>query len=136
MSSRPERSFFRRARFKLTLYYTTILLLFLAATGGLLYYRAYRSMLFELRKFLRDEADNLMVWVRRHEGDHDAIKMYTLDAAYSVFDEDFRGSIKVGKLADLTVCDLNLIEIDPTDVLDMNTVMTVVDGRIVYEAGQ
>jgi len=67
---------------------------------------------------------------------HDAIKMYTLDPAYSVFDEDVRGSIKVGKLADLTVCDLNLIEIDPTDVLNMNTVMTVVDGRIVYEAGQ
>ena len=76
MSLRPERSFFRRARFKLTLYYTTILLLFLAATGGLLYYRAYRSMLFELRKFLRDEAQNLMAWVRTHEGDHDAIKMY------------------------------------------------------------
>jgi predicted amidohydrolase YtcJ len=64
---------------------------------------------------------------------HDAIKMYTLDAAYSVFDEDVRGSIKVGKLADLTVTDLNLIEINPTDVLGMNVVMTVVDGRVVYE---
>lgn len=64
---------------------------------------------------------------------HNAIKMYTLDAAYSVFDEDVRGSIKVGKLADLTVTDLNLIEIDPTDVLNMNIVMTVVDGRVVYE---
>ena len=66
---------------------------------------------------------------------HDAIKMYTLDAAYSVFDEDVRGSIKVGKLADLTVCDLNLIEIDPTEVLNMDIVMTVVDGRVVYEQG-
>ena len=64
---------------------------------------------------------------------HNAIKMYTLDAAYSVFDEDVRGSIKVGKLADLTVTDLNLIEIDPTDVLKMNVVMTVVDGRVVFE---
>jgi predicted amidohydrolase YtcJ len=64
---------------------------------------------------------------------HNAIKMYTLDAAYSVFDEDVRGSIKVGKLADLTATDLNLIEIDPTDVLNMNIVMTVVDGRVVYE---
>ena len=67
---------------------------------------------------------------------HDAIKMYTLDAAYSVFDEDVRGSIKVGKLADLTVTDLNLIEIDPTDVLSMNVIMTVVDGRIVFEQGE
>jgi len=66
---------------------------------------------------------------------HDAIKMYTIDAAYSVFDEDVRGSIKVGKLADLTVCDLNLMEIDPTEVLTMEIVMTVVDGRVVYERG-
>jgi hypothetical protein len=64
---------------------------------------------------------------------HEAIKMYTWDAAYAVFDEDVRGSIKPGKLADLTISDLNLMTIDPTDVLKMNIEMTVVDGRIVYE---
>ena len=47
-----------------------------------------------------------------------------------------RGTIKVGKLADLTVCDLSLIEIDPTEVLDMEIVMTVVDGRVVFERGE
>jgi predicted amidohydrolase YtcJ len=68
---------------------------------------------------------------------HEAIKMHTFDAVYSTFDEDVRGSIKPGKLADLTISDLNLMEIDPTDVLNMEIVMTVVDGRIVYErAGQ
>ena len=64
---------------------------------------------------------------------HDAIKMYTLDAAYSVFAEDVRGSIKVGKLADFTICDINLMKIDPADVLKMNIEMTIVDGKIVYE---
>jgi predicted amidohydrolase YtcJ len=63
---------------------------------------------------------------------HEALKMYTIDAAYSVFDEDVRGSIKSGKLADFTVMDLNLMEIDPADVLKMNIEMTVVDGKIVY----
>ena len=67
---------------------------------------------------------------------HDAIKMHTLDAAYGAFDEDVRGSIKPGKLADLTVSDLNLMEIEPAHVLDMEIVMTVVDGRIVYERGE
>jgi len=67
---------------------------------------------------------------------HDAIKMHTLDAAYAAFDEDVRGSIKPGKLADLTVSDLNLMEIEPADVLNMEIVMTVVDGRIVYERGE
>ena len=64
---------------------------------------------------------------------HEAIKMHTLDAVYATFDEDVRGSIRPGKLADLTISDLNLMEIDPADILDMEIVMTVVDGRIVYE---
>jgi predicted amidohydrolase YtcJ len=64
---------------------------------------------------------------------HEAIKMYTWDAAYAVFDEDVRGSIKPGKLADLTICDRNLMTIDPADALKMNIEMTVVDGRIVFE---
>jgi predicted amidohydrolase YtcJ len=67
---------------------------------------------------------------------HEAIRMHTLDAAYAAFDEDVRGSIKPGKLADLTVSDLNLMEIEPTEVLGMEIVMTVVDGRIVFERGQ
>jgi predicted amidohydrolase YtcJ len=66
----------------------------------------------------------------------DAIRMHTLDAAYAVCDEEVRGSIRPGKLADLTVADLNLMEIDPADVLQMEIVMTVVDGRIVFERGQ
>jgi predicted amidohydrolase YtcJ len=64
---------------------------------------------------------------------HEAIKMYTVDAAYSVFDELTRGSIKRGKLADFTICDLNLMKIDPKDILKMNVVMTIVDGKIVFE---
>jgi len=67
---------------------------------------------------------------------HQAIRMHTLDAAYGALDEDVRGSIKAGKLADLTVTDLNLLEIEPTDVLDMEIVLTVVDGRIVYERAE
>jgi len=64
---------------------------------------------------------------------HEAIKMYTIDAAYSVFDEDVRGSIKKGKLADITVFDKNLFEIDSKDILNMEVVMTIVDGKIVFE---
>lgn len=64
---------------------------------------------------------------------HEAIKMHTYDAAFATFDEDVRGSIKPGKLADLTITDRNLMEVEPTDILGTNVVMTVVDGRIVYE---
>lgn len=63
---------------------------------------------------------------------HEALKAYTINNAYAAFDADSRGSIRKGKLADITVCDLNLMEIRPEQILDMNIEMTVVDGEIVY----
>lgn len=64
---------------------------------------------------------------------HEALKAYTINNAYAAFEEDIRGSIKVGKLADLTVCDRSLLKIAPRDILKMNVEMTIVDGKIVFE---
>jgi len=63
----------------------------------------------------------------------EALKAYTINNAYAAFEDDIRGSLKAGKLADITVCDLNLMKIDPADILKMNVDMTIVDGKIVYE---
>ncbi|MCG8687818.1 MAG: amidohydrolase family protein, partial [Desulfobacterales bacterium] len=64
---------------------------------------------------------------------HEALKAYTINNAYAAFEADKRGSIKVGKLADITVCDRNLLKIDPRDILKMNVTMTIVDGKVVYQ---
>ena len=64
---------------------------------------------------------------------HEALKAYTLNNAYAAFEDEVRGSIKEGKLADITVCDLNLLKCDPRDILKMNVVMTIVDGKVVFE---
>lgn len=66
---------------------------------------------------------------------HEALKAYTINNAYAAFEDHIRGSIKAGKLADLTVCDRNLIKIDPEEILEMNVVMTIVDGKVVFESG-
>ena len=66
----------------------------------------------------------------------EALEAYTINNARAAFDEDVRGSIAAGKLADLTVCDRNLLTIDPADILKMNVDLTIVDGRIVYERQQ
>lgn len=63
---------------------------------------------------------------------HEALKAYTINNAFAAFEDDIRGSLKAGKLADITVCDLNLMEIDPEEILNMNVEMTIVDGNIVY----
>ena len=64
---------------------------------------------------------------------HEALKAYTINNAYAAFNDNIRGSIKPGKLADLTVCDRNLITIDPKDILNMQVEITIVDGKIVFD---
>jgi len=66
----------------------------------------------------------------------DALKAYTINNAAAAFEDDIRGSLKPGKLADITVCDRNLLEIDPRDILNMNIEMTIVDGKVVYRRGR
>ena len=64
---------------------------------------------------------------------HEALEAYTINNARAAFEDDIRGSIKAGKLADITVVDRNLFEIDPAEILDMEVEMTIVDGRVVFE---
>lgn len=61
-----------------------------------------------------------------------ALKMLTIWPAHGAFQEDLRGSIEVGKYADLTIFDSNLMVIPEQDILQAEVVMTVVGGEIVY----
>ena len=62
-----------------------------------------------------------------------ALKMFTLWPAYGAFQENLRGSIEVGKLADFTVFDRDLMTIPEREILDAENVMTIVGGKVVYE---
>ena len=62
-----------------------------------------------------------------------ALKSYTLDGAYAEFEENFKGSIQVGKAADFTVFDKNIMEIPENDILNAKVEMTIVGGKIVYK---
>jgi predicted amidohydrolase YtcJ len=62
----------------------------------------------------------------------EAIRGYTLDAAYAEFSEKEKGSIEAGKMADLVVLDRNLFEIAPEEIKDVKVTMTLAGGRIVY----
>lgn len=63
-----------------------------------------------------------------------ALKTYTVNAAYLSFEENMKGSIEVGKFADLTVVSSNPLKIEPEKIRDIKIVMTIVDGKIVYSA--
>jgi predicted amidohydrolase YtcJ len=62
-----------------------------------------------------------------------ALKSYTIDAAYGAFEEDIKGSIQIGKLADFTIYNQDLMTVDEDKILDTEIVMTIFNGKIVYE---
>jgi predicted amidohydrolase YtcJ len=69
----------------------------------------------------------------------EAIKAYTWGSAYASFEENIKGSLAEGKLADITVIDTNLLRTKPADWIDergnvkVKTLYTIVGGRIVYQ---
>jgi len=62
-----------------------------------------------------------------------ALRMFTYNGAYASFDEDKKGSIEVGKLADVVVLSEDLLNVSPDRIRDVYVEMTIIDGKIVYE---
>jgi predicted amidohydrolase YtcJ len=62
-----------------------------------------------------------------------ALKMFTIWPAYAAFEENLRGAIEVGKLADFTVLSADIMKIPEAEILKTHCVMTVIGGEIVYE---
>ncbi|MFK2826996.1 amidohydrolase [Bacillus sp. B190/17] len=63
----------------------------------------------------------------------DAIKAYTIDAAYSGFDEKIIGSLTVGKYADLIVLDQDPFAVREDDIKNITVQLTMVEGKVMYE---
>jgi len=63
----------------------------------------------------------------------EAIKLYTLDAAYAEFTEDRKGKIQPGYLADLVIFDRDLLTAPPETIMQAHVETTIVGGRVVYQ---
>jgi len=63
----------------------------------------------------------------------DAIRVYTWNGAYITFEEDVKGSVEPGKLADFAVLDTDILACDPEKIVKTKVLMTIVDGEVVYE---
>ncbi len=63
----------------------------------------------------------------------EALKMFTEWAAYAAFEEDVVGKIAAGMRADFTVFDKDIMVIPEAEILKVETVMTIVDGEVIYK---
>ena len=63
----------------------------------------------------------------------DALRMYTINAAYASSEDAVKGSIEEGKLADLTVLSGDLTTTSPSKIGDIKVIMTLVGGKVVYQ---
>jgi len=62
-----------------------------------------------------------------------ALRSYTINAAYGEFNENKKGSIEVGKLADLTVLSKDIMAIPEDEILSTDVIFTIVNGKIAFE---
>jgi len=83
----------------------------------------------------RKRLDNGMeFFVENRMSREQALRSYTIDAAYGAFEDDIKGSIEIGKYADITILDKNIITCDDLDIPDTKIVYTIVGGEILYES--
>jgi hypothetical protein len=62
----------------------------------------------------------------------EALRMFTTASAYAAFQENERGSIEVGKLADFSVFSADLMQVPEAEILTTRAVMTIIGGEVVH----
>jgi predicted amidohydrolase YtcJ len=77
-------------------------------------------------------ADGSVFYPAQRMSRAEALKSYTWNNAYAAFEEDVKGSLAPGKLADVTVFSKDLMTIPEAEITSTSVVMTIVGGKIVY----
>ncbi len=63
----------------------------------------------------------------------EALKTYTINGAYAAFEEEIKGSLEIGKLADIAVLSKDILTVPDDDILNISVEYTIVGGKVLYE---
>jgi len=66
----------------------------------------------------------------------DALKMYTINNAFATFEENIKGSLETGKLADLVILSQNILDCPENEIKNIHSELTMVGGKVVYLKGE
>jgi predicted amidohydrolase YtcJ len=81
----------------------------------------------------RKLADGKVFYADQRMSRMEALKSYTLDAAYAAFEEENRGSLKPGKYADITVLSKDILKVPEDEIPTATVSYTIVGGKIAYQ---
>jgi len=63
----------------------------------------------------------------------EALRTYTINAAYAAFEDQIKGSLSIGKLADMVVLSQDILTVPDEEIMDTEVLYTIVGGRIKYQ---
>lgn len=78
--------------------------------------------------------DGIFAAVKENFSVEEAVREYTYGSAYAEFQENVKGTISVGKLADFVILSHDIFTINPSKIRQTKVLLTVMDGKIVYQA--
>jgi predicted amidohydrolase YtcJ len=82
----------------------------------------------------RTEVNDVQMGTKQKVTREEAIKMYTINGAYLTFEEEIKGSIEPGKLADMVILDRDILTCPEDDIKDTRVLRTFLGGKTVYKA--
>ena len=81
----------------------------------------------------RESEEGTVMWAEESVPLVEALRAYTYNGAYASFEEDIKGTLQSGMIADAVVFDCNLSEVKPDELAGVRADLTIVDGHIVYQ---
>jgi predicted amidohydrolase YtcJ len=82
----------------------------------------------------RTEIKGIQMGTKQKVSREEAIRMYTINGAYLSFEENIKGSLEPGKLADMVVIDRDILTCPEDDIKDTKVLTTYLGGKVVYQA--
>jgi predicted amidohydrolase YtcJ len=95
-------------------------------------YRPFPSLWASITR--RTEVKGTQMGTQQRITRQEAIRLYTINGAYHTFEENIKGSIEPGKLADMIIIDRDILACPMDEIKDTEVLMTFLGGKIVYKA--